>query len=237
MNRALPAVALLAAATVVLTGCAAAPTGDPGAAPAAPTVTTRGVGTATGTPDVLTVTLGVQTRDRSATAALDANNARATALLDVLRAAGVPPADLQTSQLTVYPTYDQTGSRISGYEVSNLVTARLRDVAAAGTVLDRAGEAAGDAVRIQQVGFSIDDDSPVRAAARADAVRRALAQAGQVAEVAGVRLGPVRSITEVPAEPPVPYPGAADARALSVPVEPGTQELTIVVEVVHEIVR
>jgi uncharacterized protein len=236
MNRALSTAALLAAGTLAAAGCSSAPAGA--AAPPEPTVTTRGVGIATGTPDLLTVTLGVQTRDRSAAAALDANNTRATALIDVLRAAGVAPADLQTSRLTVHPTYDSTGSRISGYEVSNLVTARLRDIAAAGAVLDRAGEAAGDAVRVQQVGFSIDDDSPVRAAARADAVRRAIAQATQVAEAAGVTLGPIRSITEQPVDQPAPYPGAADMRAEgAVPLEAGSQELSVTVEVVHDIAR
>jgi uncharacterized protein YggE len=237
MNRAL-STALLTVGTLAATGCASAPATP--AVPPEPTVMTRGVGIATGTPDLLTVTLGVQTRDRSAAAALEANNTRAAAVIDVLRAAGVAPADLQTSQLTVYPTYDQTGSRISGYEVSNMVTARLRDITAAGAVIDRAGEVAGDAVRVQQVGFSIDDDSPVRAAARADGVRRAIAQATQLAEAAGVRLGPIRSITEQPAEQPGPFPSAADARVAvqpAVPIEAGSQELTVAVEVVHEIVR
>jgi uncharacterized protein len=235
MNRAVSTVALLAVGALAVAGCTPAPA-DP-AAPPAPTITTRGAGTATGTPDLLTVTLGVQTRDRSATAALDANSARATAVVDVLRAAGVAPADLQTSRLAVNPTYDQTGSRISGYEVSNMVTAKLRDLAAAGAVLDRVAGAAGDAVRVQQVGFSIDDDSPVRATARADGVRRAIAQATQLAEAAGVRLGPIRTITEQPVAQPVPYPGAPDMRAeaAAVPIEAGSQELTVVVEVVHEI--
>jgi uncharacterized protein YggE len=236
MKPALSTVALLAMGTLAMAGCAAPATGP---APAAPSISTRGVGTATGTPDLLTVTLGVQTRDRSATVALDANNARATALIDVLRGAGVAPEDLQTSQLSVYPTYDQSGSRITGYEVSNMVTARLRDIGAAGAVLDRAGEAAGDAVRVQQVGFSIDDASPVRATARADAVRRAISQATQVAEAAGVTLGPIRSITEQPVDQPIPYPNAADMRTAqaAVPLEPGSQELAVTVEVVHDIAR
>jgi uncharacterized protein YggE len=236
MTRLLPAFALPALAALTLSGCAPAPAD---AAPAPPTITTRGVGTATAAPDLLTVTLGVQTRARSAAAALDDNNGRAGALLDVLKAAGVAAADLQTSGLAVHPTYDPTGSRISGYEVSNTVTARLRDLAAAGAVLDRAAEAAGDAVRVQGIGFSVDDDSPVLAAARADAVRRAVAQAAQMAEAAGVALGPVRSITEQPATPPpVPYPHSGDMRAeAAVPLEPGTQQVDVVVEVVHEIAR
>ncbi len=42
----------------------------------------------------MTVILGVQTRADTARAALDANNAKATALIDVLKGSGVAAADL-----------------------------------------------------------------------------------------------------------------------------------------------
>jgi uncharacterized protein YggE len=229
-----PAHALLVLAALALSGCSAAaasPAGDP------PAITTRGTGTAIATPDTAVVVLGVATRDASATAALAANSERAAAVVDVLRAAGAGPADVRTSQLSIAPTYGTDGSRITGYEVTNMVTARLRDVTGAGAVVDRAAAAAGDAVRVQQISFSVADDSGVRAQARADAVHRAVAQARQLAEAAAVTLGPIRSIVEVPpAGPPVPF-GESDAgrAAQAVPVEPGTQELAVVVEVMHDI--
>jgi uncharacterized protein YggE len=111
----------------------------------------------------------------------------------------------------------------------------LRDIAAAGAVIDQAAAAAGDAIRVQQIEFSVADESAARAQARADAVRRALAQAQQLAEAAGVELGPVRSIVELAGEPPVPYRAEADIAQQAVPLEPGTQELAVTVEVVHGI--
>jgi uncharacterized protein YggE len=66
-------------------------------------------------------------------------------------------------------------------------------------------------------------------------VRRALAQAQQLADAAGVGLGPVRSIVELAGEPPVPYRADADLAQAAVPLRPGTQELAVTVEVVHEI--
>jgi uncharacterized protein YggE len=120
--------------------------------------------------------------------------------------------------------------------VSNHVTATLHDIGAAGALIDQAAAAAGDAIRVQTIDFSIADESAARAEARADAVRRALAQARQLADAAGVGLGPVRSIVELAGErPPMPYAAAADRAALAVPVQPGTQELAVTVEVVHEI--
>jgi uncharacterized protein len=147
---------------------------------------------------------------------------------------GVAAADLQTSGLSISPTFDDAGG-ITGYEVDNEVTATLRDIAGAGDLLDASAKAAGDAARIRRISFAIDDDAEPRARARADAVEQARAQARQLADAAQVPLGPILSITEEPAgQPPVPVP--ADARATaSVPLEPGSQEVSVVVEVVHRL--
>lgn len=234
--RALSSAAVLLLGALALTGCSPAPVAaGPGDMPR---ITARGVGTVTGVPDTLTIVLGVQTRGPSAAGALGDNNTRANALIEVLKGRGVAPADLQTSQLSIYPTFDGVSGRITGYEVSNQVTATVRDIGAAGGLIDAAGEAAGDAVRVQSIGFSIDDESAPRAQARADAVRLARAQAEQLAEAAGVGLGGIVSITEVVSAPPSPiaFDAARPAElAASAPIEPGTQELTVMVEVVYGI--
>lgn len=206
-----------------------------------PGITARGVGTRTSTPDTMTVVLGVATRGASAREALADNSAQATALIEVLTGGGVAAEDLQTSQLSVYPTFDQSGARITGYEVTNQVTATLRDIAAAGGLIDAAAAVAGDAVRVQQFGFSLDEDDAgadaPRAQARAEAVEQAQARAGQLATAAGVRLGGIRSITEVPADAAAPpYPVSARSTAdAAVPVQPGSQEVAVTVEIVYGI--
>jgi len=239
MKRALSTAAMLALGALTLTACAS------GSSPAAasggadvPGITARGVGTITGTPDVVTVVLGVQTQGPSAQGALDANTRQATALINMLKSKGVADADLQTSELSVNPSYNPSTGKISGYEVTNQVTATLHDIAGAGGIIDAAGDAAGDAVRVQQLSFSIDDDSALRAKARADAVKQAQTQARQLAEAAGVRLGNIRSITESPsAPPPSPlYKQSMDAAgAAPVPIQPGSQKLSVSVEVVYDI--
>jgi uncharacterized protein len=222
-------------ASILLAGCSSPPT--PAPPPSNPPgLTARGVGTVNSTPDRLTVVLGVQNRGRAARETLDANSRLATATIDALRAAGVADADLRTSQLSVSPTQDPTTGRVTGYEVNNLLTATLRDIGRAGSVIDAAGAAAGDAVRVQQLEFSVADDSAPRAQARADAVRKAQDQARQLAEAAGVTLGTVRSITEIPTDPGNPYERDARAAAqAAVPILPGTQELQVAVEIVYEI--
>lgn len=236
MRRLVPAVA---AAALLLAGCAAGSTpelGSPAASLAVgPSITTRGVGTVAGTPDTLTVVLGVQTRAASAADALADNNTRAGGLLDVLRGRGVADKDLRTSGLSISPTFEADG-RISGYEVTNEVTATLRDIAGAGALVDAAAQAAGDAVRVQQIAFGIDDDAQPRAQARADAVRQAVTQARQLADAADVGLGPILSITEVSGnQPPVPITRDSAAAQAAVPIQPGTQDVSVTVEVVHAV--
>lgn len=236
MKRVLSTSAGLALGALVLTACSAT-----AAAPAGPAdagITARGLGTVTGTPDVVTVVLGVQTQGPSAKGALDANTQQATALINMLKSRGVAEADLQTSQLSVDPSYNPANGRISGYQVTNQVTATLHNVGAAGAIIDAAGEAAGDAVRVQQLSFSIDDDSALRAKARADAVKQAQAQARQLADAAGVRLGRIRSISESAAAPPPSpmYRQSMDAAAgAPVPIQPGAQTLNVSVDIVYDI--
>jgi len=233
-TRTVAAALAVSAVGLLAAGCtdgsdAQAGTGAP------PGISTQATGKVSGTPDTMSVVLGVQTQAPDAAGALQDNANRANALIDTLKEKGVRAEDIQTSGLSVQPTYDPNSSAITGYQVTNQVTATVHDVSAAGGLIDAAAAAAGDAVRVQQTSFSIADDSDLRAQARADAVRQAQAQARQIAEAAGVGLGEVRSITEVPATGPAPYPGAAFDRAPSTPIEPGSQELTVSVAVVYDV--
>ena len=252
MNRFVLTATVAAAAVLTLAGCSAtgarttaaeapvavSPAGVPvstgtGTEPAK--IITTGTGKVTATPDVMTVVLGVDTRAATAAEALNQNNALATDVIAVLKGSGIADADLQTSQLSVNPAYDDKG-RIDGYQVTNAVTATLRDISAAGTVLDAVAGKAGDAVRVRQVGFSIGDDSAQRAAARAAAVTQARTQAEQLATAAGVRLGDVVSITETTPGSPITYlPAAAMASDGATPVEAGSLDVDIVVQVVYAI--
>src|SRR5437899_899029 len=99
-------------------------------------------------------------------------------------------------------------------------------------VIDTAAAAAADAIRVNGISLSIDDNCPLLARARAAATRQAKAQAAELAEAAGAHLGRLRMITETSqAEPPpVMYApsgptGGAAGVAASVPIAPGTQEV------------
>ncbi|MCA1008086.1 SIMPL domain-containing protein [Rhodococcus hoagii] len=231
------ATAAAAGGLLVLTACGS---GSPDASGGQPTgISSQGTGKVTGTPDTLTVVLGVQTQAPEAQAALQDNSQTATALIDTLKSKGVAAEDIRTSELSVNPTWEQSG-RINGYQVSNQVTATLHDISQAGAVIDAAAAATGDAIRVQQTSFSISDDGDLRAEARGRAVQQAQDQARQMADAAGVKLGKVRSIVEVPPQ----AQGAQNPNMMrspnamafdAVPLEAGSQELTVNVAVTYDI--
>lgn len=223
-----PAALALLTAALLLAGCSGQ-SEDP------PVISTQGTGIVTGSPDTVTIVLGVETRASDASTALTDNAERARSLIETIKAQGVEEEDIATKNLSVQPNFLPSGS-IDGYIVTNQVTATLRDVDRSGDLIDAAAGAAGDAIRVQQLTFSI-DDSDLRAQARAQAVTRAEEQAQQIAEAAGAELGAVQSITEVPETEATPFPvsrSLADGAA-STPIEAGSQDLTVSVSVTYEI--
>jgi len=180
--------------------------------------------------------LGVQTRDASARAALTANNEKTTALLNKLKGSGVATKDLQTVDLSIQPNYTKSGEQITGYQVTNTVHATFHDLKNAGSVIDAAAATVGNAVRIQQMGFSVSDDTAPQAQARTKAVQQAQDQAQQIAKASGSKLGRIRTITEAPAQLNQPtFDAAIASAARSVPIQAGQLELTVDIQITYDI--
>jgi len=222
--------ATVVAAPVSLGATAAAA----GAAPRGRTITVVGTGQVRGTPDVADLVLGVSGRAGSAADVMARIADRAQKVIDALRDAGVSDDDIQTADLSVRPVLDDDGT-VTGYEASNTVSVRIRDLSKAGAVVDAAAAKAGDDIRVQGITFSVDDDSELLAAARTKATKRARAQAEQLASGADVEVGEVRAITESTSSVPPTYAGDAAERAASTPVMPGSETLSVQATVVFAI--
>jgi uncharacterized protein YggE len=203
------------------------------------TVTVVGSGTVTGTPDTLTLSMGVSARAPSATVALDTSSNELQALQRVFIHSGVPAKDLQTSFLQLQPNYSNSG-KVTGYEADNQLTITLHPIAKAGEVIDAAAHAVGNDVRIDGISFSISNTTPLLARARAQAVQQAAADAAQLAAAAGTTLGPIVSITDQtgPSGPSgasgLQYASASGAPA-RVPVETGTEQVNAEVQIVYQL--
>jgi len=221
---------------LVLAACSPQPAAGDSATGSARTITATATGTVRGTPDTLTITLGVESGGPSARAAMATNATRTAAVIDALKAAGVPAEELQTASLNVFPTIDTSG-RITGYRVSNMVTARLHELERAGAVIDAAAGQAGNDIRIQGMAFSIEDTGALMSRARRDAVEAARAEARELGRGANVRVGDVRKVTEHSRTAPGPMPFAyqvGDASATT-PIEPGSQQVQVEVTVVFDV--
>ena len=199
-------------------------------------ITVTGTGTVTGTPNQLVLNMGVQVNGPSVSSALGRANDAVVAVTAALRAQGVAAADIQTSGLSIWPSYPSGSQVPNGYSVSESLTATLNNLSAAGTQINAAVHAGGDATTVSGVSLNLTDDSSLLAAARARAVADAKAKAAQYAKALGEPLGPVVSITDQASAQPVQQYGMASAAAgKSVPISPGTQQLSVSITAVFAV--
>ncbi|SNX74641.1 hypothetical protein SAMN05878503_12444 [Cereibacter ovatus] len=201
----------------------------PAAATAAETarLTVTGTGVVAARPDMATISLGVTTEGETATEAMARNSEELGRVLARLREAGIAERDLQTSGLSLNPNWTHPGDggapQIRGYVASNQLTVRVRTLDRLGEVLDRA--VSDGANTLHGVTFGLTDPEPALDEARKRAVARAQATARLLTEAAGVRLGPVVSISEGAGhEPPQPMYREAAMSAAPVPVAEGEIE-------------
>jgi uncharacterized protein YggE len=208
------------------------------AAPApGPRITVTGTGNVSGVPNQLVLSLGVQTNGASVAGALRQANGAVRAITSVLRHSGVASSSIQTSGLSIQPNYSSSGAP-SGYGVSEELSVTLNRLSAAGTQISQAVRAGGNATTVDGVSLNLSDTGALLASARAKAVTDARAKASAYAHALGRPLGSVVSMSEAaPASQPyypqpLPLGAAASKAASSVPVHPGTQQLSVTVTVV-----
>lgn len=199
-------------------------------------VTVVGKGEVKGVPDTLRADLGVETTGPDVSSAIDAANAQIAALTQAVVDAGVPRENIQTQQVTLTPDYSNPApggsSQISGYRATNSLRVDITDLTKASDVLKAAVDAGGDATRIRNVSFVIDDDSQLVTDARAQAFNDARDRAKQYAGLSGDELGKVLTIDETVTgqQVSVSTPQRSPLES-SVPLEPGQQTVSFSVTV------
>lgn len=201
------------------------------------TITVTGVGQVSTPADMATITLGVRTLGETAEEALNENSQQVQSVLQALRDEGIASADIETSSIQLYPQYDRTGETqdITGFEASNIVTATIRDIDALGGILDAAVSAGSNT--IQNIQFQANQAEDLVAQARELAVENARDKAEQLAGLFEVDLGAVTRIDETSSSPVTPTARQVEfAEDASVPVQPGSQSITVQVLVSWRII-
>ena len=211
------------------------------------TISIEGSGEVIAAPDTAFINSGVTTQGATAREALDANTAAMGKLIETLKAAGIEARDIQTSGFSVNPNYVYSDARdangytlppkIVGYQVSNTLSVRVRDLPSLGAILDKAVTVGANT--ISGVSFSVADPSDLYDEARKQAFADARAKAELYAAAAGVELDDIRAISESQGyQPPQPYMIGAMAREAAdaaVPVEAGELTFSINVSVTWEL--
>jgi uncharacterized protein len=204
-------------------------------------VTVLGSGQVQGVPDTLTADVGIEFSAPDVTAAMNQTNDRQLAVINALVGAGLDRKDISTTQVTLQPQYSNPEpngtSSITGYRATNAIQVRIHPTDAASRMLALVVSTGGDATRITSVSYSIADDSQLVKDARARAFNDAKNRADQYAQLSGLRLGKVLSISEASGSSPTAGAPSAPPKAMAtaVPLEPGQQTVSFSVNAVWEL--
>ena len=214
---------------------AAATTGERG-------ITVVGTGKVTGKPDIARVTVGIETQAPLLQKAVDDNKAKMNGLLDTLKQLGLADKDIRTSNYSVYTervSPPASGAEVSAnqmiYHVTNQVDVTVRDVNQIGDVLDKS--VAAGANNIYGVNFSVEDTAKLEADARAKAVADAKARAESLAQLNGLQLGEVLTVSEVVGGAVPLYREAAMGLGGGggTPVQPGELEVSASIQIMYAV--
>ncbi|WP_058300415.1 SIMPL domain-containing protein [Gorillibacterium timonense] len=194
-------------------------------------------------PDIVYLSIGVDTSAATAAEAQKANAAKIQKITAVLKGTwGVADKDIQTARFSVQPNYtysEKEGQQVKGYNANHTLQINYRDLDKVGGLLDAV--AAAGANNIGNASFSVEDPSAFEAQVLEKAMANADVKAGAIAKAAKRSLGQVVSVTQLDTgSVPVNYMGyeklaataAADTAGTS--VQPGEIDVTAQVSVTYD---
>ena len=204
------------------------------------TISVNGVGTASATPDVAYIQLGVEVINSDPAVAVKESTDKMKAVMAALQAQGIPADDIQTVNyaMGVEQVVDRDGKPTgeTRSRISNQVRIKVTDLNKTGTVLAAALKAGANTVG--GIEFSVLDPVALQTQARNKAIADAQAKATQLATGFGAKLGPVRNVNEYsgPASPAPRYDASAGiGGGGQVPVSPGQFTVTVEVQASYDI--
>ncbi len=197
MNRMLSGMALILGSAAALPAAAQVALPMATVVPDGTVLDVNATGRVSRTPDLATITAGVVTQAPAAATALSDNARRMDAVIRALKAAGIAARDLSTSNVGLSPQYRYAEKQppvITGYQASNSVAIRFRDIARSGAVLDALVRAGAN--QIDGPNLSLSDPEAALDEARTQAITKARARAELYAKAAGLTVARIVAIGE-----------------------------------------
>lgn len=218
------------------------------------TINVRGEGEVLARPDIGQFSFAVRAEADDAETAQELSAESINSILAYLEGAGVEEKDIKTENYNLNPRYRYEericpmgsfcppGEQvIDGYEVSQRVTVKVRDLDESGNLISGVGERG--ATNISGLQFTIDDESNLKAEAREKAIADAKAKAKELAEDLGVKV--VRMVGYYEEEMyPMPYHGGfggdmmmarSEAASLAPALPVGENSFTATVNITYEV--
>lgn len=198
------------------------------------TMTLTGEGRLQARPDIATINLGVVSEARTAQEAVAQNAARMSAVIDKIKALGIPAEDLQTVGFNIFPVEDSqrdspTFGQIVRYRVEDTLRVRA-DVAQIGKVLDE-GIGAGANVA-GGLSFGLREETAHRRRALQAAVKSAYRDADVLAQAMGVTVRGTTSVEVLFGGTPVITRRTLTTEMFATPIEPGSLTVSASVRMV-----
>lgn len=194
-------------------------------------------------PDIARMSLGVISTGKTVAETQKQNTDKMNAITSAVKAFDVKDEDIQTSNYSISPQYDWTDNRqiLRGYQVSQQLSVKIRDLDKVGDILAKAGELGSN--QVGGISFEVDDSVALQKQAREKAIADAKEKAGVLAKSLGVQLGKVVSFSEDSGSYPMPmmynsYEKAAFDTVGSAPspdIQSGSLDVSKTVSIVFEI--
>ncbi len=194
-------------------------------------------------PDLAQTNFSVVTEERTVEDAMNLNSELMNKVIEAVKEKGVEEKDLKTIRFNISPQYEYPNNRwggervLVGYEVTQTLQVKIRDMDSIGEVIDAAtGEGAN---RMGGLSFTIDDKEAIEKEARSQAIEKAKERAQTLSSQLGVRLGRLLNFSENQGQSPRFYYEAKDigmGGAEEVPnVQTGENKVEVSVTLTYEI--
>ncbi|MBI5469700.1 SIMPL domain-containing protein [Candidatus Kaiserbacteria bacterium] len=169
------------------------------------TITVSGTGEVFAVPDRATFSFTVMKTAKDVTTAQTDVNTKGNDIIAYLKSQGVDEKDIQTTDYSVNPHYEYSQSvctngycpgrqTLTGYDVSETVTVKVKDPTKAGTLLSGIGSKG--ATNVSGLSFTVEDETALEAQARQEAIDDAREKAKELAKQLGVSLVRVVGFSE-----------------------------------------
>lgn len=207
-----------------------------------PSITINGDGKVFAKPDIAQVSLGVQVEKPTIEEAQKEATEISNNTLKMLKESGVDEKDIKTTNYSITPVYDYRmgGNRVRGYQVSQSMQVKIRNLSKSGVILSSAGELGAN--QVGGLSFTTDDPEKLREEARNKAIEDARSKAEALSKKLGVKLGKIISFYESGGGiPPIPY--FAESKAMGIgggmatppEIPVGENEIAVSVSVTYQL--